>query len=89
MVMTDSQRCPEKLCLFKYEIEINVYNLQTDYFQLRFLYQSDLRLKNLKKLSESNTVEASKNDRYFKVTVVNRALPSLHLGYLEITLTSL
>ena len=67
--------------------------LKTNYFQFwvscAFLVQ-----KNKKELSELNTFKQIKpakfrykSDKVFKVTVVNRALPSLHGGSLEITLT--
>ena len=66
--------------------------LYTVYFHLWFLCESDLRISCLKAEMEKLTEIRQKNDgifsdKGFKGTVVNRALPSLHKGSLEITLT--
>ena len=84
------KRIPWKLYLVevKFKLEIYIFN----YFQLWFLYKSDLRIK----LQENNggTIRIKhNNDKYLlqpwsincvKGTVVNRALPSLHEGSLKI-----
>ena len=43
MTMHDSQRIPLKLCLFKYELDINVYNFENCLLKLWCIYKSDLR----------------------------------------------
>ena len=34
--MPDIQRFPKTLCLIKYELDINVYDIETEPFQMRF-----------------------------------------------------
>ena len=45
MLMPDSQRYPENLCLIKYELDIIMcLTFKTDCLQLMFVYKSDLRI---------------------------------------------
>ena len=46
MAMPDSQRYPWKRCLIKNEFDINIYNFETDFFPLGFLYWSGLHISN-------------------------------------------
>ena len=48
MMMSELQWNPSKRWL-KYELDINVYHFETDYFRLWFLYRSDLRISTVGK----------------------------------------
>ena len=72
--------------------------LNTDYFQLWFLYQSDLRISTAGKQRNYQNLTQKKRekiqflphywwDKGFKFTVVNRAVPSLHVSSIEISLS--
>jgi len=92
MLMPDSSWYPWKLCLIKYELDINVSV---------YLNKSDLNIsclqETMEKLTEINTFWIRKttffphfwSDQCFKGTVVNRAFLSLHEGSLERTLTEI
>ena len=71
-----------------YELDINVYNIKNSIFSKvtpTFLHKE--------KISELSEVNIMKNDNIFHIIdqirahVVNQALPSVHGGSLEITLT--
>ena len=48
---------PLKVCLIKYELDINVYNLKTNYSKLGFLYKSDLRISTAEKRIGINRIK--------------------------------
>ena len=92
----DSRHYPIKLCLIKYELEINVNNFKNRFFQLWVLFNNYLRVYSAGNLyiivRNKHYIQALKKlqyfphliqDKGFKGTVVNGALPSFH----EITLT--
>jgi len=54
---------------------------------MEFLYKSDLRISTVTNSFNPRKKHLSINLQGFNGTVVNRALPSLHGGSLEITLT--
>ena len=58
MAIPNSQKYPEKLCLNKSELDINVYNFEIVFFKFGFLYKSDLCIstaENINKLLKLNT----------------------------------
>ena len=85
--MSASQQYPLKLCLTKYELDINVYDLKNYCFQLFVLYNKKvswviLLQENIQELSELNHFELRKKtltpsllirDKGFMDTVVNIA----------------
>ena len=81
MTMLDSQQYPSKLCLNKYVTFFII--LKSNYFLLWFLYKSDLRISTVGKKRLIRIIHFKKNDNILHI--VNRALPYLYGGSLEIT----
>ena len=79
-----------KVCLIKYALDITVYNLKKDPFQLWVLYcRKQQRFINTLNLEKLQCLPLYLSDKGFMGTVVNLALKSMHGGSLEITLTVL
>ena len=96
MTMPDLQRYLKKLCLIKYELDINVFVSLNFLFLFVFLCRRYLRFYSLseamKIFTEINTPPVRKttlsrflSDKGFKGTIVNREW-SLHEGSFNITL---
>ena len=89
--MPDSQRYPLKLCMIKYELEINFYNLEELLFSIVHLYCR----KTIRNFENEKLLNREKRQylpyywstKGFKATVENSTFPYLHGGPLEITLT--
>jgi len=63
--MSDSQRYPCKLCLIKYELDINVYNFKSWLFSIVvFLHKSDFRISTAEKHVLIITIK-----HYSKITI--------------------
>ena len=85
MAMSDLQRYRHKLCLFKFELDIN------DFVSNLFIFICGFTVH---KLTEINFLSQNIFPTFlirlgFKGTVVNQTLPSLHKGSLEIIILKL
>jgi len=84
--MPDSQRYPWKHCLVKYELDITVLILKTDYFQLGLGKHTEI-IKT-KGLGKRQHLPHFWSDKGFKGTLVNQTLPSLQGESLKIMIAA-